>query len=72
MEPGSARRPASARESPPPTHSELAARVSSHREAVTRELGALKRAGLIERRRGAIALLDAERLRLMVAEAQDD
>jgi CRP/FNR family cyclic AMP-dependent transcriptional regulator len=58
--------------SPPPTHSELAARVSSHREAVTRELGALERAGLIERRRGAIVLLDAERLRRMVAEAQDD
>jgi CRP/FNR family cyclic AMP-dependent transcriptional regulator len=55
--------------SPPPTHSELAARVSSHREAVTRELGALERAGLIIRRRGAISLLDAERLRRMVAEA---
>jgi CRP/FNR family transcriptional regulator, cyclic AMP receptor protein len=54
---------------PPPTHSELAARVSSHREAVTRELGALERAGLIARRRGAISLLDAERLRRMVSEA---
>jgi CRP/FNR family cyclic AMP-dependent transcriptional regulator len=58
--------------SPPPTHSELAARVSSHREAVTRELGALERAGLIARRRGAIVVLDAVRLRRMVAEATDD
>jgi CRP/FNR family transcriptional regulator, cyclic AMP receptor protein len=58
--------------SPPPTHAELAARVSSHREAVTRELGALERAGLIARRRGAIALVDEARLRSMVAEAQDD
>lgn len=53
--------------SPPPTHAELAARVSSHREAITRELNALERAKLIERRRGAIVLLDADRLRGMVA-----
>lgn len=57
--------------SPPPTHAELAARVSTHREAVTRELGALERAALISRRRGAIELLDAARLRRMVAEAED-
>ena len=54
--------------SPPPTHAELAARVSSHREAITRELNALERGGLIERRRGAIVLLDAGRLQAMVAE----
>lgn len=53
--------------SPPPTHAELAARVSSHREAITRELNALERGQLIERRRGAIVLLDAERLRGMMA-----
>jgi CRP-like cAMP-binding protein len=57
--------------SPPPTHAELAARVSSHREAVTRELSALERAGLVARRRGAIVLLDADRLRRMVAEATE-
>jgi CRP/FNR family transcriptional regulator, cyclic AMP receptor protein len=54
--------------SPPPTHAELAARVSSHREAITRELNALERGGLIERRRGAIVLLDAPRLRRMAAQ----
>ena len=54
--------------SPPPTHAELAARISSHREAITRELNALARGKLIERRRGAIVLLDAGRLRAMVAE----
>jgi len=57
--------------SPPPTHAELAARVSSHREAVTRELNSLTRAGLIARRRGAIVLLDATRLRRMVSEATE-
>ncbi len=55
--------------SPPPTHAELAARVSSHREAITRELNALARGKLIERRRGAIVLLDADRLRGMIAES---
>ena len=44
--------------SPPPTHSELAARVSCRREAVTRELNALKRSGAIEQRKTAIVLLD--------------
>jgi len=57
--------------SPPPTHAELAARVSSHREAITRELNALARARLIERRRGAIVLLDADRLRAMIAESSE-
>lgn len=55
--------------SPPPTHAELAARVGSHREAVTRELNAMERSGLVARRRGAIELLDSARLRRMVAEA---
>lgn len=48
--------------SPPPTHAELAARVSCHREAVTRELNALARAGAIERRKGAFVLTDRIRL----------
>jgi CRP/FNR family cyclic AMP-dependent transcriptional regulator len=58
--------------SPPPTHAELASRVSSHREAVTRELAMLERAELIARRRGAIELLDAPRLRRMLEQAEDD
>ena len=53
---------------PPPTHAELAQRVGSHREAVTRQLSALERAGLIARRRGAIALLDTGRMQRMVTE----
>ena len=58
--------------SPPPTHAELAARISSHREAITRELSALARAGLISRRRGAIVLLETARLRQMLEQAADD
>jgi CRP/FNR family transcriptional regulator, cyclic AMP receptor protein len=55
--------------SPPPVHSEIAARVSTRREAVARELKALERKRLIERRRGAIVLTDVERLRRLVNEA---
>jgi CRP/FNR family cyclic AMP-dependent transcriptional regulator len=55
--------------SPPPVHSEIAARVSTRREAVAREFKALERECLIERRRGAIVLTDVDRLRRLVNEA---
>ena len=55
--------------SPPPVHADIAARVSIRREAVAREFKALERAGLIERRRGALVLTDPERLRRLIAEA---
>jgi CRP-like cAMP-binding protein len=58
--------------SPPPIHSEIAARVSTRREAVARQLNAMERAGLIERRRGAIVLIDVDRLRRLVDEAADE
>jgi CRP-like cAMP-binding protein len=57
--------------SPPPVHAEIAARVSSRREAVARELKALERAGLLERRRGALVLTDTGRLRQMIDEATE-
>src|SRR5690242_15010231 len=47
-EPGKA---AQAVVSPPPVHADLAARVSIRRESVARELKALERAGLVEKRR---------------------
>jgi CRP/FNR family transcriptional regulator, cyclic AMP receptor protein len=55
--------------SPPPTQVELAARVSTRREAISRELKSLERAGLLERRRGAIVLLDTAQLARMIEEA---
>jgi len=44
--------------SPPPTHAELAARIGTHREAVTKTLSALEKGGLIERGATAIRLPD--------------
>ena len=53
--------------SPPPTHAEFAARIGTHREAVTKFMNALERAGAISRTRGAIVLNDPGRLRDMVS-----
>jgi CRP/FNR family cyclic AMP-dependent transcriptional regulator len=53
--------------SPPPTHAEFAARISTHREAVTKTLSALEREGMITRTPSAIVLPDAARLRRTLA-----
>ena len=57
--------------SPPPVHADIAARVSIRREAVARELKALERAGLVERRRGALVLTDPAQLRRLIEEAAE-
>jgi len=53
---------------PAPTHAEIASRVSSHREAVTRELNRLSRLGIVERRGRALIVKDVEHLAAMVRE----
>jgi CRP/FNR family transcriptional regulator, cyclic AMP receptor protein len=54
---------------PAPTHSDLAARISTHREAVSRELSRLSKLGIIERKGRSIVVKDVERLERMVEEA---
>ena len=49
-----------------PTHAEIASRISTHREAVTRELNRLSRIGIIERQGGALLVKDVDRLAEMV------
>jgi CRP/FNR family transcriptional regulator, cyclic AMP receptor protein len=56
---------------PPPPHADLAARVSTRREAISRELGSLQRQGMLEKRRGALVLLDVERLRRLIQTAAE-
>ncbi len=51
---------------PVPTHAELACFVSTHREAVTRELSELARNRLIQRTGQELRVLDVERLKKMV------
>ncbi len=52
--------------SPAPTHEELANRIGSHREAVTRELRRLARLGVIETGHRRLAFLDLARLETAV------
>jgi CRP/FNR family cyclic AMP-dependent transcriptional regulator len=53
---------------PLPTHAEIASRVSTHREAVTRELNELARIGLVERRGRSLVVRDVERLEKLLHE----
>lgn len=48
--------------SPAPTHFDLAARISTHREAVSREMSALAKQGLVEKRAGVLHLHDISAL----------
>ena len=57
-----------ARLSPAPTHAEIASRISTHREAVTRELNRLSRIGIIERKSGTLIVRDLDRLAAMLHE----
>jgi CRP/FNR family cyclic AMP-dependent transcriptional regulator len=60
------REAAGARLDPAPTHSEIASRISTHREAVTRELNRLSRLGIIERKGGTLLVKDLDRLLAML------
>ena len=57
-----------ARLDPAPTHAEIASRVSTHREAVTRELNRLSRIGLIKRENGTLVVRDLDGLAAMLHE----
>lgn len=52
--------------SPPPYHADIAARVSTHREAVSRAISELEKKGLLERRRGAMVIKDVAKLRTLL------
>lgn len=54
---------------PAPTHAEIAARISTHREAVSRELSRLTGLGLIGKRGSALVVKDMARLERMVRDA---
>lgn len=58
--------------SPAPTHADIASRVSTHREAVTRELNHLVQVGVIERRSGTLIITDVAKLARMVQEVRGE
>ena len=55
---------------PAPTYSDLAARISTHREAVSREMSALAKLKLIEKRKGLLVLPDIGRLEALCHEEE--
>jgi CRP-like cAMP-binding protein len=57
-----------ARLDPAPRHSEIASRISTHREAVSRELNRLSRIGIIERQNGVLIVRNLDRLAAMLHE----
>ncbi len=58
--------------SPAPTHADIASRISTHREAVTRELNDLTKAGLIKRDGRTLIVSDVAELERMVHEVSGD
>ena len=57
---------------PMPTHAEIASRISTHREAVTREINRLSKLGILDRHAGALVVKDIERLEEMVHDASGE
>jgi CRP-like cAMP-binding protein len=57
---------------PAPTHSEIASRISTHREAVTRELSRLEGLGIIAREGRTLRVKDLARLEAMVEDFAAD
>jgi len=57
---------------PAPTHAAIASRISTHREAVTRELKTLAQEGLVARRDGALVVTDVPRLAHLVAKVPEE
>ena len=53
--------------SPAPTHFELAAKISTHREAVSREMSALAKRNLVRKAGGRLLLRDVEALKALAA-----
>ena len=58
--------------SPPPFHHDLAARIGCRREAVSRELSALEKSGLVAKTRGALAIVNPDELNRRISEALAD
>ena len=55
--------------SPAPTHEEIASRVSTHREAVTRELAWLEAQGVVEKAGRTLKITNLDRLRNLARES---
>jgi CRP/FNR family transcriptional regulator, cyclic AMP receptor protein len=60
-----------ARLRPPPKHADVASRVNTHREAVSRLMSQLARLGIVERVRGELVVRDVRRLKAFGEQLHD-
>lgn len=58
--------------SPPPTQKELAERIGSRREVVSRELNSLNKQGCFDKTRGALVLTNVTELQRRISDAWDE
>ncbi len=58
--------------SPPPIQREIADRIASRREVVSREMKSLERDGVIEKTRGALVILDVDELNRRISQGWAD
>lgn len=58
--------------SPPPTQKELAERIGTRREVVSREINALHKQGLFEKTRGALVLTNVAELQRRISDAWNE
>ncbi len=58
--------------SPPPTQKDLAARIGTRREVVSREVANLKRNKIVDKTTGALILVDLHRLNELISEGWEE
>lgn len=58
--------------SPPPTQKELAERIGTRREVVSRELNSLQKQGFFEKTRGALVITDVAELQKRISDAWNE
>ena len=58
--------------SPPPVQRDLAARIGSRREVVSREIAKLKRSGIVETTTGALVLKDVGKLNALITQGWNE
>ena len=58
--------------SPPPTQKDLASRIGTRREVVSREIASMKREGILDKTTGALILCDLRRLNALISQGWDE
>ena len=58
--------------SPPPTQKDLAARIGTRREVVSREIANLKRSNIVDKTTGALVLCDLMKLNALISEGWEE